>query len=179
MHVVLGLLGTIVTMLILLNRLAEAGIDLGGLNPFLWQRRRAWRKKYEGNPLYQLDDPMEVTALLTIAAAKCDGDMTGEEKQLILKLFADEFHLSRKDSSALMLSSVYLLKDSADVTDNLSRVIAPGKEKFTPEQADSAVAMVSRVVDFGVVSVVRKAFLEKVRKELQPEQANNGKWARH
>jgi len=48
MHFILGLLGTIVTILILLNRLADAGIDLGGLNPFLWHRRRKWRKMSGG-----------------------------------------------------------------------------------------------------------------------------------
>jgi len=42
---ILAVLGVIVTILILLNRLANAGMDLGGLNPFLWQRRRNWRKR--------------------------------------------------------------------------------------------------------------------------------------
>ena len=37
MHIILGVLGAVITILILLNRLAEAGIDLGGLNPFLWR----------------------------------------------------------------------------------------------------------------------------------------------
>ncbi len=45
MHVIIGVLGSIITILILLNRLAEAGIDLGGLNPFLWKRRRQWKQK--------------------------------------------------------------------------------------------------------------------------------------
>lgn len=40
MHIVLGLLGTLVTILWLLYRLAEMGIDLGGLNPWAWRRRR-------------------------------------------------------------------------------------------------------------------------------------------
>ena len=43
MHIILGALGTIVTILWLLHRLAEMGVSLGGLNPWLWQRRRKWR----------------------------------------------------------------------------------------------------------------------------------------
>ena len=39
MPVILGFLGSIATILVLLRQLAEAGIDLGGLNPFLWKRR--------------------------------------------------------------------------------------------------------------------------------------------
>jgi len=34
MHIILGVLGAIVTILVLLNRLADAGIDVGWLNPF-------------------------------------------------------------------------------------------------------------------------------------------------
>ena len=51
MHIIISLLGTIITVLVLLNRLAQAGISLGGLNPFLWKRRQKWKKQYEGNPI--------------------------------------------------------------------------------------------------------------------------------
>ena len=70
MHIILGLLGTIVTILILLNRLSEAGIEIGWLNPFAWNRRRKWRNKYQGNPIFQLVDPLEVAALLCTSLAK-------------------------------------------------------------------------------------------------------------
>jgi len=43
MHIIIAFLGTIVTILVLLDRLAQAGISLGGLNPFLWRRRRKWK----------------------------------------------------------------------------------------------------------------------------------------
>ena len=34
MHVILGILGVFVTILILMNRLQQGGIDIGWLNPF-------------------------------------------------------------------------------------------------------------------------------------------------
>lgn len=40
MHIVLAVLGSLVTILILLNRLKGLGIDFGWLNPFTWHRRR-------------------------------------------------------------------------------------------------------------------------------------------
>ena len=43
MHVLLGVLTAIVSILYALDRL---GIDLGGMNPFHWYRRRAFAKKY-------------------------------------------------------------------------------------------------------------------------------------
>jgi len=46
MHVIIGFLGSVVTILWLLHRLAEMGIDMGGLNPWTWRRRRNFRQKY-------------------------------------------------------------------------------------------------------------------------------------
>ena len=78
MHLVLGFLGTVVTVLFLLDRL---GIDLGGMNPFYWYRRRAFAKKYGSDPIYSIEDPIHVAALLIIGAAKLDGDLTAEQKK--------------------------------------------------------------------------------------------------
>ena len=60
MHIVLGFLTSLITILYLLDRM---GVNLGGLNPFYWRRRRAWAKKYGGDPIYAIEDPMEVAAL--------------------------------------------------------------------------------------------------------------------
>ena len=43
MHIIIGLLGSLVTIFYLLDRL---GVDIGGLNPFYWYRRRAFAKKF-------------------------------------------------------------------------------------------------------------------------------------
>ena len=56
MHIILGFLGAVVTILVLFKRLSDAGIDIGWLNPFAWRRRRAWRNKYQGNPIFSLSD---------------------------------------------------------------------------------------------------------------------------
>ena len=145
MHIVLALLGTIVTILILLNRLAEAGIDLGGLNPFLWQRRRKWRKMYEGNPLYKIDQPMDATAILMVAAVKADGDMSKEDKGKLLHLFETDFSLNKKDAAGLLMSSVHLLGDGNELRGDVAKFLAPSKESYSEEQARSAVTLISRV----------------------------------
>ena len=147
MHIILGILGTIVTILVLLNRLAEAGIDLGGLNPFLWARRRKWKKQYQGNPVFNVDDPMELTALLMVAVAKIDGDVSSEEKHRILELFQQEFKMSKREASGLMVSSVYLLKDGSEISAQLAKVMEPAKEKFSTEQAESAIKMLNTVAE--------------------------------
>jgi tellurite resistance protein len=177
MHVVLGMLGTIVTILILLNRLADSGIDLGGLNPFLWHRRRKWRQRVEGNPVYTLEKPMEATALLMVAIAKCDGDMSAEQKRGILRLFEQEFQLSTREASSLLVSTAYLLRDGDEVRTKLGKVLDASREKFTKDQAESAVSLVERVsLSEGEPSDMQKEFLGAVRSELEHKIEKDSKW---
>jgi uncharacterized tellurite resistance protein B-like protein len=177
MHIVLGVLGTIVTILILLNRLAEAGIDLGGLNPFLWHRRRMWRRRLEGDPVYQMENPMDVTALLMVAVAKSDGDMSSEEKKKILEMFQNEFHLSRRDASDLMVASVFVLKDGSALRSNPSKVLQPSLPKFTQEQAASAVSLISQVGRIDPEpNEVRETLVNDICALLSPVTREKGKW---
>ena len=98
MHVIIGFLGSLVTILWLLHRLAEMGIDLGGLNPWFWYRRRKWRGKYEGDPINAVEDPMEIGALVVVAMAKVAGDITAEQKKVILSEFGNSFSLGDKEA---------------------------------------------------------------------------------
>ena len=140
MHIILGLLGTIVTILILLNRLSDAGIDFGWLNPFTWRRRRAWRKKFEGNPVFALDTPLEVAALLATSLAKIDGEISKEEKATLLSLFQSEFGKTEKEASDLLMSSIYLFGDGEQAIAKPDKVMQRSLDKFSDEQAESVMA---------------------------------------
>jgi hypothetical protein len=177
MHIALGLLGAIITILILLNRLADAGIDLGGMNPFLWKRRRKWKTQYEGDPIYKLSKPLDVTALLMVGVAKSDGDMSAEDKATILGLFQSEFHLSEREASELMIASVYLLKDGEALHSSLKAVVAPSLPDFTDEQLLSAVSLVQKVSEIeSSASGAKLELAKKVIAELMPETKAKGKW---
>lgn len=178
MHIVLGLLGTIVTLLILLNRLADAGIDIGGLNPFLWHRRRKWRKTYEGEPIFKIHQPMELAALLVVGLAKADGDISSEEKYSILRMFENEFHLSKSDASGLMSSSVYLLGRGDEFRDGLGKIIKPAIGEFTDEQLQSTINMLRKVASLGGAEAdVKASTLERIEKSLVENKKPSGKWA--
>lgn len=178
MHIVLGILGSIITILILLNRLAEAGIDLGGLNPFLWQRRRRWRQKFEGNPIFHIDSPMETTALLMAAAAKVDGDMSAEQKRNILSLFRDEFNLSRRNAAGLLISSTYLLGDGEELRNNLEKIMTPSLDKFTEEQGHSAIKLLAQVAKAdGSVSELQRELIDRAGAVLSKKYEPMSKWA--
>ncbi len=142
---ILAILGAIVTILILLNRLANAGIDLGGLNPFLWHRRKQWKDKLEGNPIYQMDSSMDVVALYMVAIVKADGDITKEDKDRLLTLFETEFHLSTKEASSLLVSSSHLLGNGDEVQNNVAKVFERSLPHFTEAQVNSSQALICKV----------------------------------
>jgi hypothetical protein len=177
MHIILGVLGSLVTILILLNRLAEAGIDLGGLNPFLWHRRRKWRNLYEGNPVFKIQSPMDATAILMVAVAKSDGDMTREDKGLLLRLFEDEFKLSKKDAAGLLISSAHLLGDGTEVRNNVKKFLTPSEESFTDLQARSATALLTQVASTsGSIHPCAQELIDQALCVLEPEQSSQAGW---
>ncbi len=178
MHIILGALGSIVTILWLLHRLAEMGIDLGGLNPWLWRRRRGWRKAYEANPIYGLNSPMEATALLMVAVAKADGDMSSEEKREILALFSGEFQFSDKQASELLTASSHMLGRGDEVRENLPAILAPSLDQFSAAQAEAAVALLHRIAAVGDGSTAAQASLiGQVSTALSARAERPAKWA--
>lgn len=177
MHIILGVLGTVVTILILLNRLTEAGIDLGGLNPFLWHRRRKWRNLHNGDPIYKINQPLDVTALLMVAVAKSDGDMSSEEKKRILEMFQTEFHLSKRKASELMVASVYLLKDGCELSTHLPKVIAPSLGEFSKEQSESAISLLEQVSTIDAKqNGIKEELVRNISSCLRPVLQEKTKW---
>jgi len=177
LHIILGLLGTIVTILVLLNRLADAGIDIRAFNPFLWHRRRKWRQLQNGNPLYRLDSPMDTAGVLVVGAAHADGAISLEEKKLIQSIFMSEFNLSAKDSAGLFTSSVFMIGESVDLHLKLKSILKPSKEKFTDSQIESTMKMISQVVSISGSSHPNVAeYMAEVERLLCPSTGGNEVW---
>jgi len=143
MHIIIGFLTSLVTIFYLLDRL---GIDLGGFNPFHWHRRRVWLKRHGGDPIYAVEDPMEVAALFVVGVAKIDGDLTIEEKKVILAQSASGFSLDEREATQLLGSSVHLLGQPQLIGTRLGAVMNRPDDLFTPDQADSLVKMMTTVV---------------------------------
>lgn len=177
MHVILGLLGTIVTILWLLHRLAEMGIDLGGLNPFYWRRRRAWRNKYEGDPIHAVEDPIEVGALVIAAVAKIEGEVSAEQKNILLSEFSRRFSLSDKEASQLLGSTTHLLGQPQVIETQLDGLFERNKDMFTADQAESLVSMMTAVAAAeGTPSDAQRELMTRVREQLGMPPAGGGVW---
>ncbi|MDH5388567.1 MAG: hypothetical protein OEY06_08965 [Gammaproteobacteria bacterium] len=148
MHIVLSVLGVIVTILILLNRMNDGGIDIGWLNPFAWKRRKDWAKKYHADPIYSLESPMDVTAVLIVALAKSEGEISSEQKSEVLRKFNEVFHLDDNASASLLRSSTFLLKDNISSIENMQKLMAPSKESFSIEQITSAFSLLKHIASY-------------------------------
>ena len=142
MSYILGLLTSVVTILYLLDRM---GIDIGGLNPFAWARRRAWTQRYEGDPIYAVEEPMEVAALIIAGMARVDGDMTAEQKAAIERTFMSTFALTERDAHQLLLSSTHLLGAPQVIPTQLDGLLKRTADTFTRSQAQSVLSMVSEL----------------------------------
>ena len=178
MHVILDLLGSIVTILWILHRLAEMGIDLGGLNPFYWRRRRAWRKKYQGDPIHAVEDPIEIAALVITAVAKVEGDLTAEQKRTLLTEFSERFSLDDKEASQLLGSASHLLGQPQVIDQQLDGLFERHKNMFSAEQAESLIGMMSAVASAeGSPSDSQKALMIRAREQLGMPPGGDGVWA--
>ena len=174
MHIVIAALTSLATILYLLDRL---GIDLGGLNPWAWRRRRNWRTKFDANPVYSIASPMELAALLVVATAKADGDMSLEEKQAILHLFEREFHLSERDAAGLLTASTHLLGSGDEVRNHLADVVRPSRPKFSESQAESTIGMVEEIAMLGgEATSMQQELVDAITSEFTPFRDSESEW---
>jgi uncharacterized tellurite resistance protein B-like protein len=175
MHIILGALGSILTILYMLDRL---GIDLGGMNPFYWYRRRAFAKKYGADPIFSVEDPMHIASLLIIGTAKLDGDLTAEQKATARRLFEAEFSLSDKEASQLFGSAAHLLAAPQLIEDQLTKLAARSGGRFSPDQAQSLIGMMEKVAAAdGGLSASQQALIAQVRNDFPSAAKPEGTWA--
>lgn len=166
MHIIIGFLTAVATLLYVLERL---GIDIGWLNPWAWKRRRAWLKQSTGNPIFALNEPIDAIALLATAAAKIDGDIALEEKEQLKAVFQKTFNQSEKEASQLLGASVHLLGSGEEVYQSPEKIVKCSLPKFTEEQKSSSINLISEIINLGTSpSDLQTDFLEKIKRCLSP-----------
>ena len=175
MHIILGFLGSLVTLFYLLDRL---GIDIGGINPFYWYRRRAFATKYGSDPIFSVEDPVHIAALLVIGTGKLGGDLTAEQKAVAQAEFEDQFSLDARDASQLFGSAAHLLAAPQLLDTQLRKLADRNTDRFSAEQAASLLQMANKVAaSSGEPTASQNEFIEVLREKLVPEQKGEGTWA--
>ncbi len=175
MHIIIGLLGSLVTIFYLLDRL---GVDIGGLNPFYWYRRRAFAKKFGADPIYSIEDPLHIASLLVIGVAKLEGDLTAEQKRVAREQFESSFSMDARASSDLFGSAAHLLAAPQLISDQLEKLVVRNKGTFSAAQAASIVEMMGCVAAAeGQPSDAQRQFIGAVQSWLAVPQPVEGTWA--
>ena len=174
MHIVLGVLTSIITILFLLDRM---GIDIGWWNPFYWRRRRAFARKFGADPIYSIEDPLHLASLFVIGTAKLDGELTAESKRAAQEQFESSFSMSSQEASELFSSAAHLLAAPQLLDNQLNNLVEKNENSFTPEQAESMIDMAVAVarVD-GDPSAAQQAFIDKMRSTFSTPHPQDGTW---
>lgn len=144
MHIVLGVLSGVAGLIWAMVALQRSGFNPATLNPFLWYRRSQWRKRYGTHPLYTLEEPMDVAAVLILGTAKCEGEISAEQKHAILQIFSTEFKLNGDDAADLLLASSHLIRNEVYLLDRLEHILERSSKRFNPEQAGSLLSLMTR-----------------------------------
>lgn len=174
MHIIIGALSAILTLLYIFERL---GIDIGWYNPWSWRRRRAWARRYSGDPVYSVDDPMHAAAILVTGVARLDGTVCAEEKKALIALFEEKFSLGPKAAAELLGSAAHLLGAPQVVETQLDGLAGKTRELFSPEQSESIIDMMERIAALdGGPTPLQIGYVNRMRSVLQAVPAD-GAWA--
>ena len=174
MHI-LAILGAILSILYMLDRL---GVDIGWLNPFHWSHRRKWAKKYDSDPIYSIEDPVHIAALLVIGAAKLDGEASIEAKRAALEQFQHAFSMDEKAATDLWTAATHLLGGPQVIDTQLEGVVSRNQTRFSPEQVDSMLQMMVKVASAdGELTASQQQFIDGLRERFGTPEVQGGTWA--
>lgn len=174
MHIIIGLLTGIATILYLLDRI---GVDIGWLNPFHWRHRRAWAKRHDGDPIYSVEDPMQIAALLIVGAVKVDGDVSAAQKAAATQQFKDHFSLDGQQASDLYVSAAHLLAAPQLIVNQLQILADKNQSSFSKEQAASMIEMMRESASAdGTMSAAQSEFVNDMQSRFSPAEPTGGTW---
>ena len=144
MHIILAILGSVISILFYINMIQRSG-GVRLPDPFAWHRKRSWFKKHTGDPVMTITSPMEATALLMYAMAKCSGDVSKDQKSRLVHIFKSDFNFSEKQAVEMLSSCSFLLPDEDKIVGNLEKFLVKSASGFNDEQKESAIALVKDI----------------------------------
>ena len=145
MHIVIAAITALAGLLWAIKSLQRSGFQASSLNPFLAYRRWQWSRTYGSKPIYRLERPMDVAALLLLGVAKADGDITSDQKRELQAMFQSEFEISRDEAADLLLASSHLIRDEIYIVDHLDKILARSAPEFEPAAVGSLLGMMRKL----------------------------------
>jgi uncharacterized tellurite resistance protein B-like protein len=177
MHILIAAITALAGLIWALNSLQRSGFNPSSLNPFLAYRRWQWRRTYGGKPIYKLDRPMDVAAVLLLGIAKADGAITSDQKRVLLDTFQKEFEISRDEAADLLLASSHLIRDEIYIVDHLAKILEPSAQRFEPSAVASLLAMMRRIAALdGSINSEQQKLIEATENYFSSRTKPAGKW---
>ena len=174
---VIAILTALTAFLWALYRLHTSGFGLKALNPFYLLRRLKWQDRANTKPVHLIENPMEAAALLLVATAKLDGEITREQRNLIIQLFITEFSLTEINANELYAASSYLLKDVGNILPEVRLILEPCKAAFKPNHIETLLEMLNKVASAeNSPTVAQNELILEVRKHLAPTKSEKFNW---
>ncbi|MET0532701.1 MAG: TerB family tellurite resistance protein [Steroidobacter sp.] len=178
MHIVIAAITALAGLLWAINSLARSGFELGSLNPFAAYRRWQWRRSYGAKPIYRLERPMDVAAVLLLGIAKADGDITSDQKRELQTIFQAEFEISRDEAADLLLASSHLIRDEIYIVDHLDKILERSAQRFEPENVSSLLRLMRRVAALdGSINGEQQKLIDATERYFAAKNPPAGKWA--
>lgn len=178
MGVILQILGLVITFTMAMEALRRFGIDVGWLNPLTFFHRRAWRKKVGTPPLYALDHPVDVVAVLALAVVQTTGTVTAEQKSGVQALLSQHLGLSDAEASGLCVASAHLLRNRALAVSELPDVLARSADRFTDyhQQTLQAILRSAALIE-PPVNAAQQELMDAVDAYFAKRKAAQGPWS--
>jgi hypothetical protein len=174
---IIGIITAVAGLLWALRSLQNSGFDLNSFNPYFWYRRHQWVKKYGQSPLYTLDNPMDVAAVLILAAAKLSGELTKEHKQSVLDIYQRDFKLDERRAQDLFASSSFLLQGEEDCVKNVDKILARSKDQFSAAQISSTINLIEKAAHCeGSPTVAQQQLIAAVTRVFVRTEKSSGTW---
>lgn len=177
MHVIIAAITALAGLLWAINSLQRSGFSLSSINPFLAYRRWQWRRTYGGKPIYKLERPMDVAAVLLLGIAKADGDITSDQKRELQSMFQNEFDISRDEAADLLLASSHLIRDEIYIVDHLDKILERSAQRFEPAAVGSLLGMMRRVAALdGDINGEQQKLIDATERFFSSRNQATGKW---
>lgn len=178
MGVVLQILGLIITFTMAMEALRRFGFDVGWLNPITFFRRRAWRKKLSTPPLYALEHPVDVVAVLALATVQTTGAISTQQKAGVQALLREQLNMTEADAVNVWLSSSHMLRNRPLDVSEIPAVLAPSATRFTDYHVNTLKTLMHKAALIEPpVNAAQQQLIDAVDTFFAQKKAASGPWA--
>ncbi len=146
MGILIELLGLVVAVALALGALKRNGVDIGWLNPFTFFHRLRWKQKSAIPPLYALDHPIDVVAVLALAAVQTSGLVTSKQKEGVLALLCQHLSMDAAEANKLWILSSHLLRHRALDAREVPAVLERSADKFSDYHQKTLMSVVRAAI---------------------------------